>query len=119
MLFGGGIISSVVFFYIWIDRIFAAEGASAGLWVLITADTLLYGFFLVVCMDSGMGVVALGKQRFNIETRSLEWLDDEPEDYRKWKWGILGLMILISLVLAFFFLPDSILSWRAAAFPWI
>ena len=117
MLFGGGIISSVVFFYFWVNRIFETDGPTFGLWLLIGADAAVVLLFFGVCVHAGLGVVVMGNQFYDFETRSLLWIR-KPRRYRLVEVVAFVLIGVAGVLACLWLLPDSVLAWRNSALHW-
>jgi hypothetical protein len=112
LLFGGAGLSSVVFFYFWIDRIIKNDGPSVAAWLLIGVSTSVALLFLAVCLHMGLGVVALGGSYFDFETGKLRVTREPLPGYIE-----PGLFVVVGATLAvaaLLLLPDSVLSWRDA-----
>lgn len=118
MLFGGAQLSSVVFFYIWIDRLFDQKGSTFAIWTLVLTDTGLIAGFLVVCLHSGLGVVQLGNRYFNLESLTLQWIREPRWSFKKFEFGSHIVVGVIGAGLYLLLLPDRILPWRDALFAW-
>ncbi|MGR0319887.1 hypothetical protein [Agromyces sp. ZXT2-3] len=113
LLFGGSLFSSVVFFFFWVYEILD-DGWNDGVWALLLADAALVVLFLVVCLHTGMGVVWLGSQFFDLE----------KEELRRWRPGLslatyrvievaLVVTMIVALVgLATWLMPERILTWK-------
>lgn len=80
MLFFGGILTSEFFCGIWLSRIVATERWDAawfqvaGFWAIVGSGTALVIFFLWESFRSGMAVVRLGRQYYDIASQELKKL---------------------------------------------
>jgi len=119
MLFGGGVISSVVFFYIWLDRLFTATNDHLGVWALVAVDSLLVILFLVVCIVTGLGVVDLGNRYFDFQSQTIRTIKQPRVPPKTVKAVLLSVIALCGAVAYLVFLPDNVLTWRDGFFAWL
>lgn len=112
LLFGGGLGASVVFFYIWVDRLVDAGGVGERLWTLIIVNALLAGAFVGVCIHMGYGVISLGRQYYEFSKEVLEWTSGRG---RRVLGEVLAYLtvVVVCVALAVLFLPESVAPWKS------
>lgn len=113
MLFAGSIFASILFFFFWMYKILEA-GWTPGVWVLFATDALLLLIFVVVCVHTGIGVVWLGNQYFDLQSRGLvPWRPSRSmASYRRIEVALIAVVLVALVVLALCLLPDRILVWK-------
>jgi hypothetical protein len=113
MLFGGSILASVIFFFFWMFVI-VEGGWNPGVWLLIVTDAALLSTFVIVGVYTGVGVVWLGNQYFDLQNRRLlPWRTGRTlESYRKIGVVLIVFVLVAIAVLALCFLPGRILVWK-------
>jgi hypothetical protein len=113
MLFGGSIFASILFFFFWMYQILEA-GWTPGVWVLFATGALLLSTFVVVCVHTGIGVVWLGNQYFDLQSRGLlPWRPGRSmASYRRIEVALIAAVFIALAILALCLLPDRILAWK-------
>lgn len=113
LLFGGGLGASVVFFYFWIDRVasVSASEVGGGIWTLIIVNALLIVAFVGVCIHSGLGVVKLGNQYYDMKKRAVRWIR-RPARYGRIEVAAYIGVAAACVALVWAFLPDVVAPWR-------
>jgi hypothetical protein len=113
MLFGGSIFASMLFFLFWVYQILE-DGWTSGVWVLLITGVSLLAIFVVVCIHTGIGVVWLGNQYFDLSSRLLRpWRPGRSmASYRRIEVALIAAVLLALAILALWLLPERILVWK-------